>query len=229
MVFFEPQPLSPEIEYKLSQWTLDECLRFYVKQRRKHCTFQQVMDLGLLVPCCEECVQSEPLGRGTSPDIGQPGGDLWEEDVEYLLGLEFLEEVRACLADDADYAFECKTCGRHLRPWKGDQVWILFHHLEEHYGIPVETPGKATVPERFRKLVKKLYDYKCFRCGTTKGVDIDHIIPTSKGGTAAFRNLQPLCRPCNQLKRDSEPEEVIVRKPLYFNGSPSDSYEGLFW
>lgn len=48
--------------------------------------------------------------------------------------------------------------------------------------------------------------YTCVHCGRRfrKGsIDIDHIIPKSKGGTNNPENLQCLCIHCNRSKKDS--------------------------
>lgn len=48
--------------------------------------------------------------------------------------------------------------------------------------------------------------YTCVHCGRKfrKGsIDIDHIIPKSKGGTNNPENLQCLCIHCNRSKKDS--------------------------
>ena len=47
--------------------------------------------------------------------------------------------------------------------------------------------------------------YVCVKCGKKyrKGdMDIDHIIPKSKGGTNSRYNLQCICKHCNRSKRD---------------------------
>lgn len=47
--------------------------------------------------------------------------------------------------------------------------------------------------------------YRCVRCGKAlrKGdVDIDHIIPQSRGGGHSLNNLQCMCRTCNRSKRN---------------------------
>jgi 5-methylcytosine-specific restriction endonuclease McrA len=41
---------------------------------------------------------------------------------------------------------------------------------------------------------------KCAHCGATENLQVDHIIPWSKGGTDHITNLQPLCKGCNCKK-----------------------------
>jgi 5-methylcytosine-specific restriction endonuclease McrA len=59
--------------------------------------------------------------------------------------------------------------------------------------------------------------YKCVKCGKSfrKGdMDIDHIIPKSKGGTNSRYNLQCICKHCNRSKRDdtSDTEADLKRR-----------------
>lgn len=45
--------------------------------------------------------------------------------------------------------------------------------------------------------------YRCCKCGVSDGyaqLEIDHIIPISKGGKTTYDNLQTLCRKCNMEK-----------------------------
>lgn len=47
--------------------------------------------------------------------------------------------------------------------------------------------------------------YRCVKCGRSfrKGdMDIDHIVPQSKGGSSSRENLQCICKHCNRSKRD---------------------------
>ena len=63
------------------------------------------------------------------------------------------------------------------------------------------------------------YWYKCAHCGKWCGrpgygnssdsipadqkMEVDHIVPWSKGGSDELYNLQPLCRPCNRSKSNN--------------------------
>lgn len=61
--------------------------------------------------------------------------------------------------------------------------------------------GKVSNKMRF-----SIYDrdgYRCRRCGISQHyapLEIDHIIPISKGGKSTYDNLQTLCRKCNKEK-----------------------------
>lgn len=47
--------------------------------------------------------------------------------------------------------------------------------------------------------------YRCVRCGrwvTKSELDVDHILPKSKGGSDKAYNLQAMCRHCNRSKQN---------------------------
>ena len=68
-----------------------------------------------------------------------------------------------------------------------------------------------------RRPGKKGYWYRCAHCGKWCGrpgserayirddekMEVDHIVPWSRGGSDALYNLQPLCKPCNRSKSNA--------------------------
>lgn len=52
-----------------------------------------------------------------------------------------------------------------------------------------------------RRFLKRKYG-KCAKCGSRKKLTIDHIMPKSRGGSGRWKNLQVLCRSCNQENGD---------------------------
>lgn len=59
--------------------------------------------------------------------------------------------------------------------------------------------GKVT--NRLRFAIYARDGYRCRKCGRkTNDLEIDHIIPISKGGKTTYDNLQTLCHRCNKQK-----------------------------
>lgn len=52
------------------------------------------------------------------------------------------------------------------------------------------------------KDLRKLIRGACVECGSKDRIEIDHIIPISRGGTHGIGNLQTLCHDCNRNKRN---------------------------
>jgi hypothetical protein len=74
--------------------------------------------------------------------------------------------------------------------------------------------------------VMKRDRFKCTYCGipgTDAELEIDHIIPVSKGGSNHISNLTTACRKCNQQKRDK-----ISYAPAICNTPKNHSIIGMF-
>lgn len=69
--------------------------------------------------------------------------------------------------------------------------------------IKVSQKPRNPIPRSLRHEVFKRDKYKCKECGATKeetSLEIDHILPVSRGGTDELDNLQTLCKECNRAK-----------------------------
>lgn len=66
----------------------------------------------------------------------------------------------------------------------------------------IERVERAKVSKELRQEIFERDGYTCVNCGSTKkeSLEIDHIIPISKGGKTEPGNLQTLCRNCNIRK-----------------------------
>ena len=63
---------------------------------------------------------------------------------------------------------------------------------------------------------------RCALCGITskdRALDVDHIVPHSKGGPSTFENLQILCSKCNRSKGNRSHTDFRVAEP------PAPGYE----
>jgi len=60
--------------------------------------------------------------------------------------------------------------------------------------------AKRRIPDPLRAGVLLRDGARCRRCRTGMNLEIDHIVPLSKGGKTEEDNLQTLCRRCNRRK-----------------------------
>ena len=89
--------------------------------------------------------------------------------------------------------------------------------VNKEYKVPViiksNIPYKHFVSEAPTKIAIFLRDnYTCAYCGkrcSDDEITIDHIIPSSKGGTWSWTNLVTSCVECNRKKKDN------IWKPVY--------------
>lgn len=93
-----------------------------------------------------------------------------------------------------------------------NQIEIFIHDLNQKEGnfflnksiwdaICRVERGKVTNKMRF--FIYNRDGYRCRRCGKRgdfNNLEIDHILPISKGGKSIVGNLQTLCESCNKLK-----------------------------
>lgn len=94
---------------------------------------------------------------------------------------------------DFRYAFsDIITCYERARGKKGQMTFI--------------EQQRRVVTDSLRYDVLKRDGFRCCVCGATASdgvkLEVDHIIPVSKGGKSTMDNLQTLCERCNRGKRD---------------------------
>jgi 5-methylcytosine-specific restriction endonuclease McrA len=75
---------------------------------------------------------------------------------------------------------------------------------------------------RRKQTLLQRYGNVCYYCGCVTGKDnlqMDHIVPRSRGGTNAVSNLVLSCESCNKVKSNKFllPEEVKQRKKAIYD------------
>jgi|SRR5215218_815703 len=66
---------------------------------------------------------------------------------------------------------------------------------------PLETrPRSRYIPNDVKAEAMRRDGGRCRKCGSTKELHFDHIIPYSRGGTNDVGNIQVLCGRCNRRK-----------------------------
>lgn len=85
-----------------------------------------------------------------------------------------------------------KLCNKNGHFYNDREIWDAICRVER---------GKVSNIMRFS--IYERDGYKCCKCGATADetqLEIDHIIPISKGGKSTYDNLQTLCHKCNVEK-----------------------------
>ena len=59
---------------------------------------------------------------------------------------------------------------------------------------------RPPIPQEIVDAVYRRDKGRCVKCGSTQNLQLDHIIPFSKGGATSVENLQLLCQKCNLEK-----------------------------
>lgn len=91
------------------------------------------------------------------------------------------------------------VCQNETRPQRANVVPAL----PESVGFTYNNADKISKEKRMEIL--SAAGFRCVVCnelGTFESLTLDHIIPKAKGGTNRKRNLQCMCRECNQMKAD---------------------------
>lgn len=96
----------------------------------------------------------------------------------YYFDIEEIEEVISRLENKTNERYNDK------------EIWDSICRIE-----------RAKVTNRMRFAIYNRDGYRCCRCGRkTNDLEIDHIMPISKGGKTHPDNLQTLCKRCNMEK-----------------------------
>ena len=74
--------------------------------------------------------------------------------------------------------------------------------------------ARIHIPDGVRVAVLVRAGGRCRRCRSATNLEVDHLIPISKGGGSDESNLQTLCRGCN--RRKWKKDAVIGPRPRIF-------------
>lgn len=95
--------------------------------------------------------------------------------------------------------------------------WLGIDEMISHYFKQDLDKGRVRLQEtdndlwkEMSKYIFKRDKYICSYCGKVGGkLEVDHIIPFSKGGNDSFENLTTSCRTCNRQKKDKSVKEFL--------------------
>lgn len=81
--------------------------------------------------------------------------------------------------------------------------WNFIEMFHKRAGLIISSKVKRKNIQKARWKVFKRDNFTCQLCGSQELLELDHIIPISKGGEDKEENYQTLCKLCNVKKRDN--------------------------
>ena len=113
----------------------------------------------------------------------------------------------------------------HARQWGQAKWWLEYQTRPEQrlYIRQKSKRRKALLREQTAHQIQPrelgtrfaLFGNCCAYCGATGEMEIEHVIPISKGGTHAMGNIVPACHDCNSSKRAKEVESWYREQPTF--------------
>ena len=135
----------------------------------------------------------------THAESGQPVSDLYSS-----LGLPRPPEQRR--ADQFQVDTTGRLCGHSAEAYKGQrnrekrELFARFHH--------------RAIAAVYKAKFFSMFGDRCFKCGSTRALVMDHHIPMIMGGHLEPGNLVSLCRRCNGRKLDASPDDFYTAEEL---------------
>jgi 5-methylcytosine-specific restriction endonuclease McrA len=131
------------------------------------------------------------------------------DDYSYQVGYE--RALTAMLKLQIDQL--CRLIDANRRLWDlgdgvGGEVNRQIQEAFDRYDFPrqvtVVASKRKRAPMSRTKIIQVMLksEGRCVNCGSKNELQVDHIIPHSRGGSDKVENLQMLCKPCNLDKRD---------------------------
>ncbi len=76
----------------------------------------------------------------------------------------------------------------------------FIHYLSPNRPCDEDRTARIHIPDSVRVAVLLRDGGRCRKCRSATNLEVDHLIPVSKGGDSDESNLQTLCRRCNRRK-----------------------------
>lgn len=136
--------------------------------------------------------------------------ELDEDGFYSRLGLATIDESVLEIEYRFEYTSDGGRAGRSFGvSMTEEMIAELINQLENKLTMVSQIrEQRALMTQKLREFIKKRDNYTCCICGNSVEkepnllLEIDHIIPISKGGLTEESNLQTLCWKCNRAKSD---------------------------
>lgn len=183
---------------------------------------EQIQKLHLLVEELETLKEAKQIIENYKKEYQQYLGDvpdyiMKEDEAGFYSRLGFANIDESVLT--VEYKFSYTSGGGMAKrtfsvPMTEETIVELIYALEGKLTASVFTKEqRALMTKKLRENIKNRDNFTCCNCGNSIYLEpnllleIDHIVPISKGGCTVEENLQTLCWKCNRSKSNKVQEE----------------------
>lgn len=85
--------------------------------------------------------------------------------------------------------------------------------LPDQYPSPLQQPTPSQLLTRWAQ-----FGHRCAYCNASGELELEHVVPISKGGLHHISNIVPACHSCNSNKRSQDAERWFKRQSFYREG-----------
>ena len=192
---------------------LDYVVKFFYPNKERYP--EQIQKLQTLIEELETLKEAKQIIENYKDDIQQYLTEvpsfIMENDKDGFysrLGFATINESTLVVAYKFSYTSIGGKAQRYFTvPMTEETIVELINMLESKLTISSFTKEqRSLMTNKLRQFIKERDDYTCKLCGNSTHtepnllLEIDHIIPVSKGGYTEEGNLQTLCWKCNRAK-----------------------------
>ena len=176
---------------------------------------EQIQKLQLLVEELATLKEAKHIIDNYKKEYQQYNSDvpdfvMMEDEAGFYSRLGFANIDEGALT--VEYTFSYTSGGgmaqrKFTVPMTEETIVELIEELENKLTLSAFTKEqRALMTNRLREAIKKRDNFTCCSCGNSTYkepnllLEIDHIVPVSKGGCTVEENLQTLCWKCNRAK-----------------------------
>lgn len=105
-----------------------------------------------------------------------------------------------------------EKCKEHSKKWKKANPEKCKEHLRKYRAQRVAVAENYTKADE--SYTRQIFQNRCYNCGSTKKICVDHNNPLSKGFPLTKKNAVLLCSGCNSRKHDKMPAEFYSKTKL---------------
>jgi len=192
---------------------IDYIVKYFYPNKASYPT--QIQKLQLLIGELETLKEAKHIIENYKKDYqqyltGVPSFILENDEEGFYTKLGFANISESVLT--VEYKFTYTSNGGMAQrsfsvPMTEDVIITLIDTLESKLSVESFTSEqRALMTQKLRNYIKERDDYTCQICGNSTHIEpnllleIDHIVPVSKGGCTVEGNLQTLCWKCNRSK-----------------------------